>query len=76
MKKAFESAATLQRRDGIWNATPNSRPIITETDGGCKMQYTEKTEKEFYLKAISELMEKCNDIPLLSLIYKLLCKAF
>lgn len=33
------------------------------------------TEKEFYIKAICELMEKCNDIPLLHLIYTLLCKS-
>lgn len=37
---------------------------------------TSKTPKEFYIKAIIELMEKCNDIPLLDLIYKLLCKSF
>ncbi len=31
--------------------------------------------KEFYIKAIAELIDKCNDIPLLDLIYKLLCKS-
>lgn len=39
--------------------------------------YAKKTtEKEFYINAIVDLMKKCNDIPLLSLIYKLLCKSF
>lgn len=39
--------------------------------------YAEKTTvKELYIKAISDLLEKCNDIPLLDLIYKLLCKSF
>ena len=32
--------------------------------------------KEEYIKRISEMMERCNDIPLLDLIYKLLCKSF
>ena len=41
-----------------------------------KTNETSKTPKEFYIKAIIELMEKCNDIPLLDLIYRLLCKSF
>lgn len=32
--------------------------------------------KEFYIKAIAELVEKCNDLPLLDLIWKLLFKSF
>ena len=32
--------------------------------------------KEEYIKRISEMIERCNDIPLLDLIYKLLCKSF
>lgn len=35
-----------------------------------------QTPKEFYINAIIELMEKCNDVPLLDLIYRLLCKHF
>ena len=31
--------------------------------------------KDFYIKAIAELLEKCNDVPLLDLIWKLLCKS-
>ena len=31
--------------------------------------------KKFYIEAINKMMEKCNDIPLLDLIYKLLCKS-
>lgn len=31
--------------------------------------------KEFYIKAIADLLEKCLDIPLLDLIWKLLCKS-
>lgn len=32
--------------------------------------------KEEYIQEIAELMEQCNDIPLLDLIYKLLLKSF
>lgn len=32
--------------------------------------------KEVYIKKINSLLERCNDIPLLDLIYKLLCKCF
>ena len=32
--------------------------------------------KEEYIKKIAELIERCNDIPLLDLIYKLLLKSF
>lgn len=31
--------------------------------------------KEQYIEQITELMEKCNDIPLLDLIFKLLTKS-
>lgn len=31
--------------------------------------------KEQYIQQINDLMEKCNDIPLLDLIYKLLTKS-
>lgn len=31
--------------------------------------------KEFYINAIAELLEKCADMPLLDLIWKLLCKS-
>lgn len=31
--------------------------------------------KEYYINAIAELLYKCNDIPLLDLIWKLLCKS-
>lgn len=31
--------------------------------------------KEQYIEKINELMEICNDIPLLDLIFKLLCKS-
>lgn len=34
------------------------------------------SKKEFLINAIVELMQNCNDIPLLDLIYKLLCKSF
>ena len=40
-----------------------------------KANETSKTMKEFYVNAIIELMEKCNDIPLLHLIFALLCKS-
>lgn len=33
-------------------------------------------KKEDYIKMITDLMERCNDIPLLDLIYKLLCRSF
>ena len=40
------------------------------------MLYAEKTtEKEFYINAISDLLKRCNDVSLLDLIYKLLCKS-
>ena len=32
--------------------------------------------KEFYIKAICELLDKCNDLPLLDLILNLLKKSF
>lgn len=32
--------------------------------------------KEEYIKKIAELMELCNDMPLLDLIYRLLLKSF
>lgn len=32
--------------------------------------------KAEYIKKITAKMERCNDIPLLDLIYKLLCKSF
>ena len=32
------------------------------------------SEKEFYIKAICDLLEKCNNIPLLHMIYTILCK--
>ena len=32
--------------------------------------------KAEYIQKIAELMERCNDIPLLDLIYKLLLKSF
>lgn len=32
--------------------------------------------KAEYVQKIAELMERCNDIPLLDLIYKLLLKSF
>ena len=41
-----------------------------------KTNETRKTKKEFYKDAILELMEKCNDLPLLDLMYRLLCKSF
>ena len=31
--------------------------------------------KEFYIEQITEAMRRCNDIPLLDLIYKLLIKS-
>lgn len=31
--------------------------------------------KEFYIEKITEAMRRCNDIPLLDLIYKLLIKS-
>ena len=31
--------------------------------------------KKFYIQAISDLMERCNDLSLLDLIYKILIKA-
>lgn len=31
-------------------------------------------KKEHYIKEIVELLEKCNDIDLLDLIFKILCK--
>ena len=33
-------------------------------------------KKEDYIKMINELLERCNDMPLLDLIYKLLCRSF
>ena len=30
--------------------------------------------KEFYIEAIIKMLRKCNDIPLVHLIYTLLCK--
>lgn len=33
-------------------------------------------KKAEYIQKITELMEQTNDIPLLNLIYKLLCKSF
>ena len=32
--------------------------------------------KNQYITWIDELMQECNDLPLLDLIYKLLCKSF
>lgn len=33
-------------------------------------------KKEDYINMITDLMERCNDIPLLDLIYRLLCRSF
>lgn len=40
-----------------------------------KTNESNQTPKVFYINAIIELMEKCNDIPLLNLIYILLRKS-
>ena len=32
-------------------------------------------DKKFYIQTISDLMERCNDLSLLDLIYKILIKA-
>lgn len=32
-------------------------------------------DKNIYIQKITELMERCNDVPLLDLIYKLLLKS-
>lgn len=45
-------------------------PIITEFSGGFKMN-----DKNFYIQAISDLTERCNDLSLLDLIYKVFSKS-
>lgn len=45
-------------------------PMIPKILGGFKMN-----DKNFYIQAISDLMERCNDLSLLDLIYKILIKA-
>lgn len=32
-------------------------------------------DKNIYIQKITELMKRCNDLPLLDLIYKLLCRS-
>lgn len=44
--------------------------MIPKILGGFKMN-----DKNFYIQAISDLMERCNDLSLLDLIYKILIKA-
>ena len=57
--------------DGKADTVPNvSASRIPKILGGFKMN-----DKNFYIQAISDLMERCNDLSLLDLIYKILIKA-
>jgi len=72
MKKALASATNADKgRGGIWIC----RPVFPPHDIKNTWRFQAMTKKEFLIKAINELMEDCNEVSLLEMIYKVLCKS-